>query len=107
MHKTREILRLKRENGQPVHTTDRLESQPPPAIKVSDHLARAELAGLSWPLPEDMTDSAALSQQAEPHHRRLLFILIKIWIEDRLKMRTRYYFPIRLNLLRLTFIVCV
>jgi hypothetical protein len=56
MRKTREILRLKWEMG--MSQRQIAGSLNLSRSTVSDHLARAELAGLSWPLPEDMTDAA-------------------------------------------------
>lgn len=54
MRKTREILRLKWEKGLAMRQIAR--SLNISHSTVTDHLARAELAGLSWPLPEDMND---------------------------------------------------
>jgi transposase len=56
MRKTREILRLKWEMGMSRRQIAR--SLNLSHSTVNDHLARADLAGLSWPLPEGMTDDA-------------------------------------------------
>jgi len=56
MRKTREILRLKWEMG--MSRRQIAKSLNLSHSTVNDHLARVELAGLSWPLPEDMTDDA-------------------------------------------------
>ena len=56
MRKTREILRLKWEMGMSRRQIAR--SLNLSHSTVNDHLARAEIAGLSWPLPEGMTDTA-------------------------------------------------
>lgn len=54
MRKTREILRLKWERGLAMRQIARSLNISHSTVK--DHLAGAELAGLSWPLPEDMND---------------------------------------------------
>jgi transposase len=56
MRKTREILRLKWEMGMSRRQIAR--SLNLSHSTVNDHLARADLAGLSWPLPEGMNDDA-------------------------------------------------
>lgn len=56
MRKTREILRLKWEKGLSIRQIARNVGLS--RSTVQDHLARAELAGLSWPLPDDLTDAA-------------------------------------------------
>jgi DNA-binding transcriptional ArsR family regulator len=56
MRKTREILRLKWEMGMSRRQIARRLNLS--HSTVNDHLARADLAGLSWPLPEGMTDDA-------------------------------------------------
>jgi len=56
MRNTREILRLKWEKGLAIRQIARSLNISHSMVK--DHLARAELAGLSWPLPEGMTDAA-------------------------------------------------
>ncbi len=56
MRKTSEILRLRWEKGLSIRQI--ASSVGLSRSTVQDHLARAELAGLSWPLPEGMTDAA-------------------------------------------------
>jgi transposase len=56
MRKTREILRLKWEMGMGLRQIARSLNLSHSTVK--DHLARAELAELFWPLPEGMTDAA-------------------------------------------------
>jgi DNA-binding MarR family transcriptional regulator len=56
MRKTREILRLKWEMG--LSQRQIAGSLNLSRSTVSDHLARAELANLSWPLPDRLTDDA-------------------------------------------------
>jgi len=54
MRKIKEILRLKHENGLSVRKIGiccNLNSS-----TVSDYLARAKIAGISWPIPDDMDD---------------------------------------------------
>jgi hypothetical protein len=56
MRRIRELLRLKYENGLPgrvIATSLGLSKG-----AVNDYLQRAMAAGLSWPLPEDLTDTA-------------------------------------------------
>lgn len=55
MRKTREILRLKWEKGLALRQIARSLNISHSTVK--DHLSRAELAKLSWPLPEDMNDN--------------------------------------------------
>lgn len=56
MRKIREILRLKYECKQSIRTIS--QSCSIGSSTVSDYLLRANAAGLSWPLPEDLDDSA-------------------------------------------------
>jgi transposase len=55
MRKTSEILRLKWEKGLSIRQI--AGSVGLSRSTVQDHLARAEVAGLAWPLPEGMTDA--------------------------------------------------
>lgn len=63
MRRIRDLLRLKFENGM----SSRLIATSLGISKgsVGDYLQRAKVAGLSWPLPEDMTDTA-LERQLYP-----------------------------------------
>jgi DNA-binding transcriptional regulator LsrR (DeoR family) len=56
MRRIRELLRLKFENG----LSSRLIAASLGISKgsVGDYLQRAQVAGLSWPLPEELTDTA-------------------------------------------------
>ena len=56
MRRIRELLRLKHENG----LSSRVISASLGISKgaVGEYLRRAQVAGLSWPLPEDLTDAA-------------------------------------------------
>jgi transposase len=55
MRKIREILRLTLQEGLSRRATAAATSLP--FTTVSDHVARAERAGLGWPLPDDMDDA--------------------------------------------------
>lgn len=63
MRKIKEILRLKHEVGLGLRQIAR--SQGLSHSTVSDYLARAEAAGIAWPLPEDL-DEAALEARLFP-----------------------------------------
>jgi transposase len=69
MRKTREILRLKWEMGMSRRQIAR--SLNLSHSTVNDHLARADLAGLSWPLPEGMIDDALEEQLFPSRHGRV------------------------------------
>jgi transposase len=56
MRKVRDVLRLAW--GQKLSTRQVAASLGVPPSTVGDHLKRAELAGLSWPLPDDLDDQA-------------------------------------------------
>jgi transposase len=56
MRKIREILRLAL--GEGLSRRQVAAATGVPGSTVGDHLARARLAGLSWPLPDDMDDAA-------------------------------------------------
>jgi transposase len=56
MRRIRELLRLKFENGLPGRVIAASLGLSKGAV--NDYLARAGAAGLSWPLPEDLTDTA-------------------------------------------------
>jgi transposase len=56
MRKIRDLLRLRLGEGLSVRQVS--ASLGVPVMTVSDHLRRAERAGLSWPLPEDLDDDA-------------------------------------------------
>jgi len=65
MRKIKEILRLKHELGLGLRQIAR--SQGLSHSTVSDYLARAEAAGITWPLPEDL-DEAAVEARLFPGH---------------------------------------
>jgi transposase len=56
MRRIRELLRLKYENGLPGRVIAAALGLSKGAV--NDYLQRARVAGLSWPLPEDLTDTA-------------------------------------------------
>src|SRR5580693_4035840 len=56
MRNVREVLRLSLDQGLSVR--DVAASLGVARSTVSDHLRRSEKAGLSWPLPDDLSDSA-------------------------------------------------
>jgi len=56
MRKVRDVLRLAL--GQKLSIREVAASLRVPRSTVADHLKRAELAGLSWPLPEELDDGA-------------------------------------------------
>src|SRR5262245_3563444 len=53
MRRVREILRL-RAQGHSIRQVARSLTLPPTTVR--DHLARAEAAGVSWPLPDEFDD---------------------------------------------------
>ncbi len=73
MRKIREILRLRWDRGLSVRQVARSVSAAPGTI--SNCLSRAELAGLSWPLAEDLDDGAleALLYPPTPHSTQARF----------------------------------
>ena len=56
MRRIRELLRLKYENGLPGRTIAASLGLSKGAV--NDYLQRARAAGLSWPLPAELTDTA-------------------------------------------------
>ena len=56
MRKIRDVLRLT--FGEGLSRRQVSASLGIPVTTVSDHVARAKLAGLSWPLPDDLDDAA-------------------------------------------------
>src|SRR3990172_2840477 len=56
MHKIREILRLALGEGLSRRQVGAATGMP--GSTVGDHLTRARLAGLAWPLPDDLDDAA-------------------------------------------------
>ena len=66
MRKTREILRLRFEQRLSLRDVGR--SIGVGATTVRDVLARAKVAGLAWPLPDEL-DEAALEARLYPLHR--------------------------------------
>ena len=67
MRNVREILRLRYQLGLPGRQI--ASSMGYGHKTVQDYLARAEVAGLSWPLPEDLDDEA-LEKRLFPHNER-------------------------------------
>jgi transcriptional regulator with XRE-family HTH domain len=65
MRKIKEILRLKHELGLGLRQIARRQGLS--HSTVSDYLARAEAAGITWPLPEDL-DDAAVEARLFPGH---------------------------------------
>ena len=67
MRKVREILRLAQGEGLPLRQVGAALGLP--FTTVGDHLRRAEQAGLTWPLPDDL-DDVALEARLFPRGRR-------------------------------------
>ncbi len=64
MRYVKDILRLKHQNQLSVREIAR--SCGLPTSTVGDYLQRAEAAGLSWPLPEGISDSELLERLLKP-----------------------------------------
>jgi transposase len=65
MRQVKEILRLKHEHRLSVREIGRSCGLPPSTV--SDYLGRAQVAGLSWPLPEGITDEEIQRQLLNAH----------------------------------------
>lgn len=62
MRKIRQLLRLHR--GEGLSRRQAAVAAGLPYATAADHLARAERAGLGWPLPEDLDDAAEVRRAA-------------------------------------------
>ena len=68
MRKLREVLRLKLQAGQSGRAIARSCSLSPSTV--SGYLCRAELAKLTWPLPQELDDDAALERRLFPDEHK-------------------------------------
>ena len=68
MRKLREVLRLKLQAGQSGRAIARSCSLSPSTV--SGYLYRAELAKLTWPLPQELDDDAALERRLFPDEHK-------------------------------------
>ena len=67
MRHVREVLRLKFVGGVPTREIARRIGVAPSTVRTT--IRRFQAAGLSWPLPDEMTDAALAAKAATPRSR--------------------------------------
>ena len=72
MRHVRDVIRLK-SAGMPIREIARRMGTAPSTVRLTLH--RFEAAGLSWPLPDDITDTELV--KAYPQHRELILRLTR------------------------------